>query len=111
MTATRRWCEFAVEGIGCFYSVLSALVAIHDKGKFGKKITLYGSVWMTWWASKWSFDYATILLTKDAATLAAGGVVVIGVMTPVIGLTGWVLKTYLAESTESQRIIANQGGD
>lgn len=115
MTAAgRKWCENAVDGIGCFYAVVGAIVLgvmqIHDKGKFGKKVMLYAAAWMTWWASKWSFDYGSILLTKPAPEMAAGAAIIAAIITPVIGLTGWVLKSYLTESTESQRIAAGQAG-
>jgi hypothetical protein len=109
MTDKHRWCGVAIDAIECFYAVVSAIVlgltTMHDKGKFGKKATLYGSFYLTWVACKWGFEYTIAEAGKPGLETAA---VIGAVLTPTLGLTGWVFKNYLSESTESQRIAASQ---
>jgi hypothetical protein len=104
-------CEPVAYWFRCLWIVVGAFVLgamdIHDRGRLGKKLSLYAAGWMTWWSSKWTFDYATILLTKDAATMAAGAAVIASVASPVLALTGWIIKKYLEDSADQRRVEAN----
>lgn len=106
----KTYCDATVRGIKCLWAVVYAVVVgaadIHDKAKLGKKVMLYSAGWATFWAGKWCLDYATILLTKDAQTMAAGALVITGVTGPIFALTGYILRKYLEEATASQQIIA-----
>jgi hypothetical protein len=105
-------CDRVVSLLGCFWQIVGAVVVgaadVHDRAKLGKKLMLYSAGWATFWAGKWCLDYATILLTKDAQTMAAGALVITGVTGPIFALTGYVLRQYLNEATASQQIIADQ---
>jgi hypothetical protein len=111
VTPANPRCVATIHAINCAWAVAAALVVgaagVHDRAKLGKKIMLYSAGWATFWAGKWCLDYATILLTKDAQTMAAGALVITGVTGPIFALTGYILRKYLEEGTESQRIIAN----
>lgn len=99
------WCDWLVDRIRCGYQVISALVLgateIHDRGKFGKKAMLYASFYLTWVACKWSFEYTVAEAGKPGLETAA---VLGAVLTPTLGLTGWIFKTYMADSADARRV-------
>jgi hypothetical protein len=108
MTAAgKRWCDDAVTGIRCFYAVAGAFVLgltrIHDEGRFGKKAMLYASFYLTWVASKWGFEYTIAEAGKPGLETAA---VIGAVLTPTLGLTGWIFRTYMADSADARRVEA-----
>ena len=102
-------CDLLREYFDCGFKVLGSFTdgfaLLIDKGKWPSKILLATSIWMTWVASKWSFEYTIAQANADGLATAA---IIGAVVAPIAALTAAVFRFFLTASTDSKRIDAGQ---
>ncbi len=80
-------------------ALILGLTEIHDKGRFGKKSLLYSTLALTFWSTRWSFEYTISQSGKDGLQTAA---VIAAVLAPICAMQAAVFKFYLNDSADAR---------